>query len=78
MKWIKCTDRLPEVKLRREGPGFRVVTSNRVLAYGAELSISILTLHDYIYKVEWLTDDHYIYENLIDVTHWMPLPEKPI
>jgi hypothetical protein len=61
MKWINCTDRLPETMDR-----VLIVTKRKVVKIG-----ELMEMID-----GWVTDnDEYIDLNYI--THWMILPEKP-
>ncbi len=64
MDWISVEDRLPEV-------------GQRVLVYGIssqqpEIHVGEFTGHSWFYFPEDAS-----WSSLVDVTHWMPLPEAP-
>jgi len=63
-EWISVEDRLPEIA---EWSG------NRVLVYTEEGSI-----HTGRYEGEVAGDWVDLYNDSGEITHWMPLPEKPL
>jgi Protein of unknown function (DUF551) len=85
--WIKCSDRMPEVK--EPEPGF--FTTDMVLVWvrggiapagnDYEGHMDVMCYY-YCPKSNILADpiwhdDNEAYESPEDVTHWMPLPEAP-
>lgn len=63
MKWISVKDQLPEKEVY-------------VLVITKEKAYAIAFLSQFNGKKEWsIFDTHWI--DFEDVTHWMPLPEKP-
>ncbi len=67
-EWISVKDRLPEI-------------GKQVLAYGLEptnLHDEGLSFKTAIYdKYGQWTSDHFCESSYVEVTHWMPLPERP-
>ena len=67
MKWISISDRTPK-------------ENERVITYFEHTGISIMEYHDLEGTEDEAMGKHYFcgYGFLTDdVTHWMPLPEKP-
>ena len=70
MKWISVEERLPEI-------GKKILfTASEHCCSGDNIEIGKY------YYAKYLTNPKFIWENssgntVINVTHWMPLPEKP-
>lgn len=68
MEWISVTDKLPNdgetvlVVVRRYSAGF--------------LPMSAVEMASYSRDFDWVFDDAPVF-GVIDITHWMPLPEPP-
>lgn len=68
MKWIKCSDRLPE-------KGKYVLTYNEAIV-NPEYRLSIMSLED-LETITWYTYHGNTSWITPQVTHWMPLPAFP-
>ncbi|MBF0752215.1 MULTISPECIES: DUF551 domain-containing protein [unclassified Pasteurella] len=70
--WIKCSERLPE-----KYTGFSLVEQSKlVLVYGRQLKNDPL----HIFSAKLYGDDYWLspFGKCDLVTHWQPIPEKPI
>lgn len=66
MKWIKCSDELPEI-------------DKDVLCIDLIKNMKVGKLdQDSLYPLNksWITSDYHIHD-FDEITHWMPLPEIP-
>lgn len=71
MEWISVKDRLPKEY------NSDVINSNHVLIYVPRLNEVFKACIFYLDQEEWCVDDMLLSLNFNEVSHWMPLPDKP-
>ena len=81
MEWISVNDRLPETTAQHEGKEWQYQSSKKVLIWiGNDNEPSIACYCNGQNFENWAVDfgDDLIEVEINEVTHWMPLPPKPI
>jgi hypothetical protein len=72
MEWISVKDRLPEIEQEVLAYGELVDGDKKVYPYMAVCHIYSITKYATFQNIEWR------YGGNDGITHWMPLPPKPI
>lgn len=81
MEWISVKDRMPETTAQSQGENYEYHASSKVLTWILGDKEPSKAIYNYgngynNWAVEFGED--YINYELDEVTHWMPLPERPI
>lgn len=74
-KWIKCSERLPELTEQVEGDNYLIDYSKDVVVLSGKSHFPEIGRYTSDGRSEKWTDQYF--EKLPNVTHWMPLPDAP-